>query len=156
MQASFFGVGSFRFTVTAWRGDNTLENVTASVVVDVMCVSVESDLLADAYPDVACAFLAFVSSYSVIPAVSVDALSSAVSPSGRLVLAGTVGPAPYDYDMQWSLTAGALATGSSLESASRTRVFNEVGANEVRQTYLVLGPGALTAGGTYEFELSAG
>ena len=96
------------------------------------------------------------SSYGIIPTVSVDALSSAVSPSGRLVLAGTVGPAPYDYDMQWSLTAGALATGSSLESAARTSTFSEVGANEVRQTYLVLGAGALTAGGTYEFELSAG
>ena len=96
------------------------------------------------------------SSYGVIPVVSVDALSSAVSPSGRLVIAGTVGPAPYDYNMQWSLTAGALATGSSLESASRTSVFNEVGANEVWLTHLVLGPGTLTAGGTYEFELSAG
>ena len=92
----------------------------------------------------------------MIPTVSVDALNSTASSSGRLVLAGTVGPAPYDYDMQWSLTAGALATGSSLESAARTSVFNEVGANEVWQTYLVLGPGTLTAGGTYEFELSAG
>ena len=97
-----------------------------------------------------------VTSYGVIPTVSVDALSNAVSPSGRLVLAGTVGPAPYDYDMRWSLTAGALATGSSLESAASTSVFNEVDANEVRQTYLVLGPGTLTAGGTYDFELSAG
>ena len=102
------------------------------------------------------AFSVLASSYGVIPTVSVDALSSTVSPSGRLVLAGTVGPAPYDYDMQWSLTAGALATGSSLESAARTSIFSEVGANEVRQTYLVLGAGALTAGGTYEFELSAG
>ena len=41
-QAAFFGIGSFRFSVTAWKGDDTLENVTASVMVDVMCVSFES------------------------------------------------------------------------------------------------------------------
>ena len=49
MQASFFGIGSFRFSVMAWEGDGVLENVTASVVVDVMCVSCESECVTEAY-----------------------------------------------------------------------------------------------------------
>ena len=83
-----------------------------------------------------------------------------VNPSDRLVLVAVAGPAELAFGFEWSLARGALATtadGGSLAVAATTALVSSapVAAGAVEETYLVLPANSLTAGGEYEFRLTA-
>ena len=95
-------------------------------------------------------------SVDVVPTVSIAALTAAKSnPSLKLLLTGTVGPADLDVDTTWSLTSGGLASGGALADAASTAVTGSFAAGVTGTMYLVLPAGSLTAGATYQFQLSA-
>ena len=92
----------------------------------------------------------------VVPTVSIAALTAAKSnPSLKLLLTGTVGPAYLDVDTTWSLASGGLSSGGALADDASTATTGAVAAGVTGTTYLVLPAGTLTAGATYQFQLSA-
>jgi hypothetical protein len=95
-------------------------------------------------------------SVDVVPTVSIAALTAAKSnPSLKLLLTGTVGPADLDVDVDWSLVSGGLASGGALADTASTAVTGSFAAGVTGTMYLVLPAGSLTAGATYQFQLSA-
>ena len=89
------------------------------------------------------------------PSCSIDPLTLAkANPSERLLLTAIVGPAELNFNLEWELAAGELATGA-LADAATTSLANLVEAHATDVTYLVLPAGTLTAGATYQFKLTA-
>ena len=89
------------------------------------------------------------------PSCSIDALTLAkANPSERLLLTASAGPAELDFDLEWGLVAGDLVTGALADSAT-TSLTDSVEAYATDVNYLVLPAGTLTAGATYQFQLTA-
>lgn len=90
-----------------------------------------------------------------VPTVNIVALTTVKSnPSKKITLTGVIDPADLAVEGSWSLVSGALSTGG-LGAVATTSLTSEVAAGVSGTSYLVLPAGSLTAGATYQFQLSA-